>query len=138
MYHVSYNNIATIPELTGEAKMYIGVSNAEEDVLIEQMVSTALGKAETICNNLFRAQGVEILTDAQELYLPGKIKDGTLAIVDAKTGLAVTFEQVGNYVKHSYTQVVRINYETLEWLPDEVRMFVLQTVGKMYERGVEK
>jgi len=118
--------------------MFIGLASADEDVTIEAMVEAAIGKAESLTNNLFRAQQVEITTDAQELYLPGHIKSDTLTVIDAKTLVPVTFEEIRNYVKHSYNQPVIVTYSTDEWLPDEVKMYVLQAVGVMYERGVEK
>ena len=125
-------------DILAEAKEFIGITSSAEDATILIFVAAAAGKAEMLCNNLFRTQKVKLVTDASDMFLPGKISPDTLNVVDARTGSDVAFENIGNYVKHDSLQPVIVTYTTVEWLPDAVKQYILQAAAEMYSRGGEK
>lgn len=119
-----------------EVKVYACVSNSVEDAVIERMVKAAVRFAEAHTGNYFTAKTVRVIYDMPSRYdklrLPGVVDSITSCKVD---GVTTGYELIGNVIRPSAVGVLDVEYITKASMPDEVKLFVMQQVAKMYARG---
>lgn len=137
MYQVIVNSEDLLRDVNlDEVKVYACVSNSVEDAVIERMVKAAVRFAEAHTGNYFTAKTVRVIYDMPSRYdklrLPGVVDSITSCKVD---GVATGYELIGNVIRPAAVGVLDVEYITKASMPDEVKLFVMQQVAKMYARG---
>lgn len=135
MYELTISNRLPVSISLDVVKNYIGVTAADEDVVITNLIESAVAKAESYTGMLFASQSVTIVTDALFVNLGGKVKADSLKVIGSN-GVEVDYLQHGNRLTLP-DGVNTITYDAEEWLPNDLITYVLQAVGAMYARGGE-
>lgn len=121
-----------------DVKAYIGISNNDENSLLLTMLMAAVERTERHCNNVFRSASVELVADSDIIYLMGDIVPDSIYVVmadDESTG--VSYKRYGNRLMVYAVDAYVLRYNTNEWIPADVKQYILQLVGEMYQRGTE-
>lgn len=135
MYYIEKLSEQPLTGITvDEAKLYIGVTSDDENLLISRLLNAAADYAEVLTGNIFRHSVVRIIANSRAIRLPGKVINLQSLKVD---GVDVQGVVTGNLLTVNVHGVLTVDYETEEWLPQGVAAFILQSTAEMYSRGSE-